>query len=121
MIQCRLSKLELRIMRAFWRGGALSVRNVQEQLIGKKRPAYTTVQTVMNRLEAKGAIRRVAKTGKAYVFEARVSQSAAIRNLVDEFLTLFGGRVQPLVAHLVERGKLSAKNIEEAESRCARK
>ena len=117
MTQPRLSRLELQIMEAFWRDGALSIRDIHERFPGKKRPAYTTVQTMVNRLEAKGALRRTAKTGNAHIFEATVSQGAAQRRLVDEFLALFGGRMQPLMAHLVESGKLTLEDVQEAEKR----
>jgi len=115
MTQPRLSKLELQIMEAFWKQGALSIRDVQETFPEKTRPAYTTVQTMVNRLEAKGALRRTAKTGNAHIFEATVSRSAAQRRLVDEFLGLFGGRMQPLMAQLVETGKLTLDDVQEAE------
>jgi predicted transcriptional regulator len=117
MTQPRLSKLELQIMEAFWRDGALSIRDVHERFPAKKRPAYTTVQTIVNRLEAKGALRRAAKTGNAHIFEATVSKGAAQRRLVDEFLALFGGRMQPLMAQLVESGKLTLEDVQDAEKR----
>jgi predicted transcriptional regulator len=113
----KLSKLELQIMEAFWRDGALSIRDVQERFLEKSRPAYTTVQTMVNRLEAKGALRRTAKSGNAHIFEATVSQGAAQRRLVDEFLALFGGRMQPLMAQLVESGRLTLEDIQEAEKK----
>jgi predicted transcriptional regulator len=117
MTQPRLSKLELQIMEAFWREGALSIRDVQERFPEKKRPAYTTVQTMVNRLEAKGALRRAAKTGNAHIFEATVSQGAAQRRLIDEFIALFGGRMQPLMSHLVESGKLTLEDVQDAEKK----
>ena len=113
----RLSKLELRIMEAFWRDGALSIREVQERLTGRKSPAYTTVQTMVNRLEGKGALKRTAKTGNAHIFEAAVSKGAAQRRLIDEFIALFGGRMQPLMAHLVESGNLTLQDVQEAEKK----
>jgi predicted transcriptional regulator len=117
MAQPRLSKLELQIMEAFWHGGTLSIREVQERFPEKTRPAYTTVQTMVNRLETKGALRRTAKTGNAHLFEASVSKGAAQRKLVDEFLALFGGRMQPLMSHLVESGKLTLDDVQDAEKR----
>ena len=117
MAQPRLSKLELQIMEAFWRDGALSIRDVQERFPEKKRPAYTTVQTMVNRLEAKGALRRTAKTGNAHIFEAAVSKGSAQRRLIDEFIALFGGRMQPLMSHLVESGNLRLEDVQEAEKR----
>jgi BlaI family penicillinase repressor len=115
MAQPRLSKLELQIMEAFWHAGTLSIREVQETFPKKARPAYTTVQTMVNRLEAKGALRRARKVGNAHVFEATVSRNSAQRRLVDEFLALFGGRMQPLMAQLVESGKLTLDDVQEAE------
>jgi predicted transcriptional regulator len=117
MPQPRLSKLELQVMDIFWERGAQTVREVQERFPEKSRPAYTTVQTVVNRLEAKGALARAAKLGNAHVFEATVSRNAAQRRLVDEFLALFGGRMQPLMAQLVESGKLTLEDVQAAEKR----
>ncbi len=111
----KLSKLELQIMEAFWERGAIAIREVQEQFPLKTRPAYTTVQTMVNRLEAKGALRRSHKTGNAHVFEAVISRGAAQRRLIDEFLGLFGGTMQPVMAHLVETGKLTLEDVHEAE------
>jgi predicted transcriptional regulator len=104
-------------MEAFWRDGALSIRDVQERFSEKKRPAYTTVQTMVNRLEAKGALRRTARIGNAHIFEATFSQSVAQRRLIDEFIALFGGRLQPLMSHLVENGNLSLQDVQDAEKR----
>jgi predicted transcriptional regulator len=117
MPQPRLSKLELQVMELFWDHGAQTVREVQERFAEKARPAYTTVQTVVNRLEAKGALARARKVGNAHIFEATVSRNAAQRRLVDEFLGLFGGRMQPLMSHLVESGKLTLQDVQEAEKR----
>jgi len=115
MAQKRLSKLELQVMELFWSHGAQTVREAQARFPEKTRPAYTTVQTVVNRLEAKGALGRAAKLGNAHVFEATVSRNAAQRPLVDEFLALFGGRMQPLMAQLVESGKLTLEDVQAAE------
>jgi BlaI family transcriptional regulator, penicillinase repressor len=111
----RLTKSELQIMEALWTGGPLSVREIQERLPEKDRPAYTTVQTVVYRLEAKNAVRRVRKIGNAHIFEAVVSRSAAQRRFIDELLGLFGGRIQPVVAHLIESGNLTLDDIKDAE------
>ncbi len=111
----RLSKLELQIMDAFWSRGASSVREIQEAFPEKDRPAYTTVQTMVYRLEAKKAIRRLKKIGNAHIFEAAISRSAAQRRLIDDLLSFFGGRPQPVVAHLVETGKLTMEDVQEAE------
>jgi BlaI family penicillinase repressor len=115
MAQLKLSRLELQIMEALWTHGASSVREVQERFAEAKRPAYTTVQTLIYRLEAKKAVRRTRKISNAHIFEAVVSRSAARTRLVDEFLGLFGGGMQPVMAHLVETGKLTLDDVQEAE------
>ena len=111
----RLSKLELQIMEAFWTRGASSVREIQEFFPEKERPAYTTVQTIVYRLEAKKAVRRLKKIGNAHIFEPVVSRAATQRRLIDELLGFFGGRSQPVVAHLIESGKLTLEDVQEAE------
>ena len=111
----RLSNLELQIMEAFWTRGASSVREVQESFPEKDRPAYTTVQTIVYRLEAKKAVRRLKKIGNAHIFEPVVSRTATQRRLIDELLAFFGGRSQPVVAHLIESGKLTLEDVQEAE------
>ena len=111
----RLSKLELKIMDALWNGGALSIREIQEAFPDDQRPAYTTVQTMVYRLEAKGVVTRVKKVGNAHVFAAAVTRSAAQRRLIDELLDLFGGRGQPLMAHLIESGSLTLDDVKDAE------
>jgi BlaI family penicillinase repressor len=115
MKQPKLSKLELQIMEAFWERGTLAIREVQEAFPLKKRPAYTTVQTMVNRLEGKGALRRSRKIGNAHIYEAVISRAAAQRRLIDEFLSMFGGRMQPLIAQLVETGNLTLNDLHEAE------
>ena len=111
----KLTRLEHQIMDALWTNGPSSVREVQEALPEPNRPAYTTVQTMLYRLEAKKAIRRVKKIGNAHIFEAAVSRTAAQRRLVDDLLGFFGGRSQPVVAHLIESGKLTLDDVKEAE------
>ena len=111
----RLTKLELQIMEALWTRGASSVREIQEAFPERERPAYTTVQTMVYRLETKKAVRRVKKIGNAHIFEAVVSRTAAQRRLIDELLGFFGGRSQPVVAHLIEAGKLTLEDVQEAE------
>jgi BlaI family penicillinase repressor len=111
----RLSKLELQIMEAVWTRGASSVREIQEAFPEKNRPAYTTVQTMVYRLEGKKAVRRVKKIGNAHIFEAAITRASAQRRLIDEFLSLFGGRSQPVMAHLIESGKLTLDDVKEAE------
>ncbi|HEU4688181.1 MAG TPA: BlaI/MecI/CopY family transcriptional regulator [Vicinamibacterales bacterium] len=115
MAHPRLSRLELHIMNALWTGGALSVREIQEAFPERDRPAYTTVQTMVYRLESKQAIRRTRKIGNAHIFEAVVSRSAAQRRLIDEMLDFFGGSSQPVVAHLIESGSLTLEDVKEAE------
>jgi BlaI family transcriptional regulator, penicillinase repressor len=110
----KLTRLEHQIMDALWDRGAASVREIQEAFPEKDRPAYTTVQTMVYRLEAKKAIRRVKKIGNAHLFEAAISRSAAQRRLIDELLSFFGGRIQPVVAHLIESGKLTLDDVNEA-------
>ena len=114
MAQPKLSRSELKVMEALWRLGAASVREVQETFPEKRRPAYTTVQTMMYRLEAKKAVKRTKKVGGALIFEAVVSRAAAQRRLLDELLELFGGRAQPLMSQLIESGELTLEDIEEA-------
>ena len=111
----RLSKLELQIMDAFWTRGASSVREIQEFFPEKERPAYTTVQTIVYRLEAKKAVRRLKKIGNAHIFEPLVTRTATQRRLIDELLGFFGGRSQPVMAHLIESGKLTLEDVQEAE------
>lgn len=111
----KLSNLELRVMDVLWEHGPASVREVQEAFPAAARPAYTTVQTTMYRLEVKKAIRRLKKIGNAHIFEAVVTRAAAHRRLVDELVSLFGGRTQPVMAHLVESGKVTLDDLREAE------
>ncbi len=111
----KLSKLELRIMEALWANGPASVREVQESFPEAERPAYTTIQTTMYRLETKRAIRRVKKISNAHIFEAVISKNAAHRRIVDELLSMFGGRSQPVMSHLIEAGKLTLDDLREAE------
>lgn len=111
----KLSQLEFRIMEALWAGGEMSIREILEALKGKRRPAYTTIQTTVYRMEAKGVIRRVKKVGNFHIFAAAVSRDAAQRRLIDELLAVFGGRSQPVMAHLIEAGKLSLDDVKEAE------
>jgi BlaI family transcriptional regulator, penicillinase repressor len=112
----KLSRLELRIMEVLWSEGPASVRDVQQAFPEAERPAYTTVQTTMYRLEAKGTLRRVKKVGNAHIFEAAISRVAAHRRIVDDLLGLFGGRAQPLMTHLVESRKLTLADLREAEA-----
>jgi BlaI family transcriptional regulator, penicillinase repressor len=111
----KLSKLELQIMDVFWSGGPSAIREIQESFGPKNRPAYTTVQTMVYRLEAKKALRRTRKIGNAHIFEAVISRDTAKARLVDDFLSMFGGRMQPVMAQLIEAGNLSPKDVADAE------
>jgi len=111
----RLSNLEMRIMEALWTGGQLSVREIHEAFPPKNRPAYTTVQTMVQRLEVKKAVRRVKKIATAFIFEAAIPRDAARRRLIDDFLAVFGGETQPIMTHLIEAGKLTLEDVQDAE------
>jgi BlaI family penicillinase repressor len=124
VIPPKLTKLELHIMEALWSQGASSIREIQEAFPERGRPAYTTVQTTVYRLEAKGALRRVKKISNAHIFEAAISRNAAHRRLIDDLLGLFGGRTQPVMAQLIESGKLTLEDVRDAQKalrRLARK
>lgn len=121
MIRAKLSKLELQIMRILWDRGPSSVREVQESFPEPKRPAYTTVQTVIYRLlEGKKAVRIVKRISNANIFEAAISHDDAGRRLMDDALAFFGGRTKPVMAHLVESGKLTLEDLKEAEEAIGR-
>jgi BlaI family penicillinase repressor len=111
----RLSKLEFQIMETFWNKGECSIRELQESLPAKNRQAYTTIQTTVYRMEDKEVVRRVKKVGNFHVFAAAITRDAAQRRLIDDLLALFGGRSQPVMAHLIETGKLSLEDVKEAE------
>lgn len=111
----KLTKLELKIMEALWNRGASSIREIQEAFPERNRPAYTTIQTTVYRMEAKAALRRVKKISNAHIFEAVVSRNAAQRRMIDDLLSFFGGRSQPVMAHLIESGKLTLDDVQEAE------
>jgi len=115
MAEPKLAKLEMRIMETLWTRGQASIREIQESFPENDRPAYTTIQTTVYRMEAKKAVRRVKKVGNFHVFEAAVSRTAAQRRLIDDLLSVFGGRSQPVVAHLIESGKLTLADVKEAE------
>jgi len=115
MNEPKLTKLELQIMETLWSRGQASIREIQEAFAEKNRPAYTTIQTTVYRLEGKKAVRRVKKVANFHIFEAAVSRKAAQRRLIDDLLALFGGRTQPVMAHLIESGKLTLEDMKEAE------
>lgn len=111
----KLTKFEIEIMEALWQLGSASIREIHEALPAKQRPAYTTVQTMVRRLEEKGAVEQVKKIGNALIFAPTITQQAAHRRLIDELLAIFGGSPRPLMAHLAETGKLSLSDIREIE------
>lgn len=115
MAEPKLTRLELQVMDALWTLGASSIREIQEAFPEKKRPAYTTIQTIVYRLETKKAVRRIKKVGNFHIFEASLSRDAAQRRLIDDLLVLFGGRTQPVMARLVESGRLTMADVKEAE------
>jgi BlaI family penicillinase repressor len=115
MLKPKLTKLELQVLEAFWQKGACSVREVQEAFPEPGRPAYTTVQTVVYRLERKKALRCVKRISNANIFEAVISRKDAQRRFVDELLAVFGGRAKLVMAHLVESGQLTLEDVKEAE------
>ena len=115
MAESKLSRLELQVMEALWTRQQASIREVQESFPEKDRPAYTTVQTIVYRLEGKKAVRRVKKVGNFHIFEAAITRDAAQRRLIDDLLALFGGRIQPVMSRLIESGKLTLRDIREAE------
>jgi predicted transcriptional regulator len=105
----------MKVMEALWAKGPSSVREIHDVFPRKGKPAYTTVQTMVYRLEAKGAVRRAKKIGNANIFEATVTRDAAQKRWLDEVLALFGGRSQPVMSHLIETGKLTLDDIRQAE------
>lgn len=111
----RISRFELELLEQLWKIGPCSVREIQEALPEKDRPAYTTVQTMIYRLEEKKAVRRVKKIGNAHIFEAVLAKQSVYKRLIDDFLDLFGGSPQPIMAQLLESGKLSLADFKAAE------
>ena len=112
----KLTRFELEVMEPLWKMGRASVREIQECLPEKKRPAYTTIQTIVRRLEEKGAVRQVRKIGNAHIFEPTVTKDAVHRRLVHDFLSMFGGSARPIMAHLAGEGKLNLEDVRELES-----
>jgi BlaI family transcriptional regulator, penicillinase repressor len=111
----RLTPLEYQIMTTLWEQGKASIREIQDAFAEKERPAYTTVQTTVYRMEEKNIVRRVRKVGNFHIFEPMVTRDAAQGRLIDDLLALFGGQTQPVMAHLVESGKLTMEDVKEAE------
>lgn len=115
MTRTRLTPFEFQIMTTLWEKGQASIREIQETFPEENRPAYTTVQTIVYRLEDKGVLRRVKRVGNFHIFEPTLSRDAVQGRLVDDLLALFGGHAQPVMAHLVESGKLSLEDVKEAQ------
>jgi len=115
MAGAKLSRLELQIMETLWTRGEASIREMQEAFPEKKRPGYTTVQTMVYRMEAKKVLRRVRKLGNFHIFAATVTRETTERRLVDELLAIFGGRSRPVMARLIESGKLTLEDVKDAE------
>lgn len=115
MPQPKLSKLEFKIMETLWARAECSIRDIQESFPSKKRPAYTTIQTTVYRMEAKGIVHRTKKVGNFHLFAPAISRDTAQRRLMDDLLALFGGSAQPVMTHLVESGRLSLEDVKEAE------
>ena len=111
----KLSQPELYLMEELWKHGRLAIREIQESFPEPDRPPYTSIQTIVYRLEEKGAVRRVRKIGNAHIFEAAVSRQEVSGRFIDDLLSLFGGRAQTVMAHLVESGKLTRADIRETE------
>ena len=112
----KLSKLEFQLMEVLWVRGACSIREMFDALPAKRRSAYTTIQTTVNRMEAKGVVKRVGLVGTAHIYTPLVTREKAERTLIDDLLSMFGGRSQPVMAHLIESGKLSLDEVKEAEA-----
>ena len=111
----KLTRLELQIMEVLWTRGPCAIREIQEAFPKRHRPAYSTVQTTVYRLEAKNTLRRIRKISHAHIFEASISRGDAQGRLIDELLSLFGNRLQPVMAHLIESRKLTLDDVREAE------
>ena len=111
----KLTKLELQIMEVLWTRGPCAIREIQEAFPKRNRPAYSTIQTTVYRLEGKNTLRRVKKISHAHIFEASISRGDAQGRLIDELLSLFGNRLQPVMAHLIESRKLTLEDVREAE------
>lgn len=115
MADTKLSKLEFQIMEALWSRGELSIREIQETFPEHRLPAYTTIQTMVYRMETKGVVERMKKVGNFHIFAAAITRDEAQRGVLNDLLDYFGGRSQPLMAHLIESGKLSLEDVREAE------
>jgi BlaI family transcriptional regulator, penicillinase repressor len=114
-MESKLSLPELEVMEEFWKHGRLAIREIQELFPEPARPPYTSIQTIVYRLEQKGAVRRVRKIGNAHIFEAAVSRHEVSGRFIDDLLSLFGGRAQTVMAHLVESGRLTRADLHATE------
>lgn len=114
-MEIKLAQAEIEVMEEFWKHGRLSIREIQESYPDKHRPPYTSIQTIVYRLEEKGAVKRVRKIGNAHIFDAAITRQEARGRLIDDLLSLFGGRTQTVMAHLVESGRLTRDDIRETE------
>ncbi|MCI0661630.1 MAG: BlaI/MecI/CopY family transcriptional regulator [Acidobacteria bacterium] len=114
-IPIRLTKFEMEMMEELWNLGSGSIREIHERLPEAGRPAYTTVQTIIRRLEEKGAVRQTRQVGNAHIFEPAVTREAAHQRLIDDLLEIWGGSARPLMAHLAEAGKLTLQDVKELE------
>jgi BlaI family transcriptional regulator, penicillinase repressor len=121
MAKIKITRFELELMEQLWKLGRASVREIQESLPEKNRPAYTTVQTMIYRLEEKKALRRIKKIGNAHVFEPLITRKAVYRRFIDDLLELFGDSAAPVMAHLVESGKLSLAEVRAVEEALAKR
>ena len=115
MAPTRLTKFELQLMEIFWRRGASAVREIQEEFPEDERPAYTTIQTTVYRLETKGALRIVKRISNANIFEAAITRDQAQGRVIDELVAMLDGQIQPVMAHLARTGRLTLADIQEAE------
>jgi BlaI family transcriptional regulator, penicillinase repressor len=121
MTEARVSRFELQLLEKMWQLGPCSVREIQESLPDKNRPAYTTVQTIVYRMEEKGSVRRTRKIGNAHIFEAVYTRKAVYRRLVGDLLDLFGGSPEPVMSHLIETGKLTLDDVRTIEKKLSLK
>jgi BlaI family penicillinase repressor len=121
MTEARVSRFELQLLEKMWQLGPCSVREIQESLPEKNRPAYTTVQTIVYRMEEKGSVRRTRKIGNAHIFEAVFTRKAVYRRLVGDLLDLFGGSPEPVMSHLIETGKLTLADVRTIEKKLSLK
>jgi BlaI family transcriptional regulator, penicillinase repressor len=121
MSSIKLTPYELEVMDILWRLEEASVREIQEAIVDRKRPAYTTVQTIVNRLEQKGAVKRSRRISNAFLFQPAITRKSVYRRIIDDVLALFGGSAQPMVAHLLDSGKLTLEDLKALEENTKRK